>query len=35
MGKSGDNIKGIVVGDYTVEAYHPSAMARLRTSSPA
>jgi hypothetical protein len=35
MGKSGDNIKGIVVGDYTAEVYHPSAMGRLRTSSPA
>jgi hypothetical protein len=35
MGLSGDNLKGMIVGDYTVEAYHPSAMARLRTSSPA
>jgi hypothetical protein len=30
MGDSGDNRKGMVVGEYTVEAHHPSAMARLR-----
>jgi hypothetical protein len=30
MGKSGDNRKGMVVGEYTTEVYHPSAMARLR-----
>lgn len=35
MGLSGDNLKGMIVGDYTVEVYHPSAMARLRTTSPA
>jgi hypothetical protein len=35
MGLSGDNVKGMLVGEYVVEAYHPSAMARLRTSSPA
>ena len=35
MGLSGDNRKGMIVGDYTQETYHPSAMARLRTSSPA
>jgi hypothetical protein len=35
MGLSGDNLKGMIVGDYTAEVYHPSAMARLRTSSPA
>jgi hypothetical protein len=29
MGKSGDNRKGMVVGEYTVEVYHPNAMARL------
>lgn len=34
MGKSGDNLKGMIVGDYTQETYHPAAMARLRTSSP-
>src|SRR5688572_12820584 len=30
MGRSGDNTKGMVVGEYTVEAHHPSAMGRLR-----
>lgn len=30
MGRSGDNKKGMVVGEYTVEAHHPSAMGRLR-----
>jgi Family of unknown function (DUF5309) len=30
MGKTGDNQKGMVVGEYTVEPHHPSAMARLR-----
>jgi hypothetical protein len=30
MGKSGDNRKGLVTGEYTVEAHHPSAMGRLR-----
>jgi hypothetical protein len=30
MGLSGDNIKGAVVGEYTVEVHHPEAMARLR-----
>jgi hypothetical protein len=30
MGKTGDNTKGMVVGEYTVEVYHPSAMGRLR-----
>jgi len=29
MGRSGDNVKGMVVGEYTVEVHHPSAMARL------
>lgn len=29
MGKSGDNTKGLVVGEYTVEVHHPSAMGRL------
>jgi hypothetical protein len=29
MGKTGDNVKGMVVGEYTVEAHHPSAMARM------
>ena len=35
MGKTGDNTKGMLVGEYTLEAYHPSAMSRIRTSSPA
>lgn len=35
MGKTGDNVKGMVVGEYTQETFHPSAMARIRTSSPA
>jgi hypothetical protein len=30
MGRSGDNTKGLVVGEYTVEVHHPNAMARLR-----
>jgi hypothetical protein len=30
MGRSGDNTKGMVVGEYTVEAHHTAAMARLR-----
>jgi hypothetical protein len=30
MGRTGDNQKGMVVGEYTTEVYHPSAMARLR-----
>lgn len=30
MGKSGDNTKGMVVGEYTTEVHHGSAMARLR-----
>lgn len=30
MGRSGDNTKGMVVGEYTNEAHHPSAMGRLR-----
>lgn len=35
MGLSGDNTKGMIVGEYVAEVYHPSAMARIRTSSPA
>ncbi len=35
MGKTGDNTKGMLVGEYVVEGYHTGAMARLRTSSPA
>lgn len=31
MGKTGDNTKGMVVGEYTVEAHHAAAMARLRS----
>lgn len=30
MGRAGDNTKGLVVGEYTVEVHHESAMARLR-----
>jgi len=30
MGRTGDNSKGMVVGEYTVEVHHPSAMGRLR-----
>jgi hypothetical protein len=30
MGVSGDNVKGMVVGEYTVEVHHAGAMARLR-----
>jgi len=29
MGRSGDNTKGLVVGEYTVEPHHPEAMARI------
>lgn len=35
MGLSGDNTKGMIVGEYTDEVYHASAMARIRTESPA
>jgi len=35
MGLSGDNLKGMIVGDYTQETYHPAAMAHIRTNSPA
>lgn len=35
MGKTGDNRKGMVVGDYVAEVFHASAMARIRTNSPA
>jgi len=35
MGKTGDNVKGMLIGEYVVEGYHTGAMARLRTSSPA
>ena len=34
MGLTGDNVKGELVGEYTVEGYHTGAMARIRTSSP-
>jgi len=30
MGRTGDNTKGMVVGEYTVEAHHAAAMGRLR-----
>lgn len=29
MGKTGDNTKGMVVGEYTLEVHHPAAMARM------
>jgi hypothetical protein len=35
MGASGDNLKGMLIGEYTVEAWHTNAMARIRTASPA
>lgn len=31
MGKTGDNTKGMVVGEYTVETHHASAMGRLKS----
>jgi Family of unknown function (DUF5309) len=31
IAKSGDNMKGEVVGEYTVEVHHPSAMARMHS----
>lgn len=31
MGLSGDNLKGMLVGEYTTEVFHPSAMARIRS----
>jgi hypothetical protein len=31
MGRTGDNTKGLVVGEYSVEVHHPSAMGRLHT----
>jgi len=30
MGRSGDNTKGMVVGEYSTEVHHPSAFGRLR-----
>ena len=30
MGKTGDNKKGLLTGEYTIEVHHPNAMARLR-----
>lgn len=30
MARTGDNTKGMVVGEYTVEVHHPDAMGRLR-----
>jgi len=30
MGVSGDNKKGLLTGEYTIEVHHPNAMARLR-----
>jgi Family of unknown function (DUF5309) len=31
LGRSGDNTKGQVIGEYTVEVHHPDAMARAHT----
>jgi hypothetical protein len=31
MAKTGDNKKGLLTGEYTIEAHHPNAMARLRS----
>jgi len=30
MGATGDNTKGMIIGEYTCEVHHPNAMARLR-----
>lgn len=30
LGVSGDNVKGMITGEYTIEVHHPEAMARLR-----
>jgi hypothetical protein len=30
LGKTGDNVKGQIVGEYTLELFHQNAMARLR-----
>lgn len=32
MAKAGDNEKGLIVGEYTTEVHHESAMARLRSA---
>lgn len=32
IGRQGDNEKELIVGEYTVEVYHPAAMARIRVS---
>jgi hypothetical protein len=32
LAKTGDNVKGQITGEYTVEVHHESAMARLRTT---
>lgn len=32
LAKTGDNVKGQITGEYTVEVHHENAMARLRTS---
>lgn len=31
MGKTGDNKKGLLTGEYTIEVHHPNAMARIKT----
>jgi hypothetical protein len=33
LGKTGDNVKGEITGEYTVEVHHESAMARFRTAA--
>jgi hypothetical protein len=32
IGRQGDNEKELIAGEYTVEVYHPAAMARIRVS---
>jgi hypothetical protein len=31
MGKTGDNKKGLLTGEYTIEVHHPNAMARIKS----
>lgn len=33
MGTTGDNRKGMIIGEYTVEVHHPEAMARIRANA--
>ena len=32
IGRQGDNEKELIAGEYTVEVYHPGAMARIRVN---